>query len=224
MWKTRLLFTFFLLYIFFSYPIALNACRCSSKEIPEVAYNYCDVVFSGVVIDIEIIDGNKKVYIDLINSWKISLDSRVIVWTQTAGPSCGYPFNINEAYLIYGFIDGDTIFTDVCTRTSSLNYADEDLDFLASLDSNKPTSAILFQNYPNPFNSTTDINFAVINPGNIIIEVYNSLGQRVAGLVNGFYESGYYSIKFSTSGLSSGIYFYRLKTAGTITKKMILLK
>ncbi|MHB8579300.1 MAG: T9SS type A sorting domain-containing protein [Ignavibacteriaceae bacterium] len=87
------------------------------------------------------------------------------------------------------------------------------------------TSFKLDQNYPNPFNPATNIDFSIAKPGNVKIEVYNSLGNKVAVLVNGYKAEGSYSISFNGDNLSSGIYFYRLHTNNfDETKKMILLK
>ncbi len=57
------------------------------------------------------------------------------------------------------------------------------------------------------------------------LKVYDSLGEEVATLVDEYKDSGSYDIEFSANGLSSGIYFYRLKTNNyDQIKKMILLK
>ena len=83
----------------------------------------------------------------------------------------------------------------------------------------------LNQNYPNPFNPTTQINISL--PENEFVElyVYDITGKIVKTLVKDNLSSGSYSINFNAGGLSSGVYFYRLK-AGEFTqvKKMILIK
>lgn len=83
----------------------------------------------------------------------------------------------------------------------------------------------LYQNYPNPFNSSTIISFEVSEHSYVRLEIANSLGQRVAELVNGHLDNGYYSYPFSSDDLSSGTYFYRLLFNGQVfTKKMLVLK
>jgi hypothetical protein len=93
----------------------------------------------------------------------------------------------------------------------------------------------LNQNYPNPFNPSTKIKYSVPQLSNVLIKVYDILGNEVETLVNeekpaGSYEVEFFAIGGSASGgdawnLSSGIYFYKL-IAGNIvvTKKMVLLK
>ena len=83
----------------------------------------------------------------------------------------------------------------------------------------------LNQNYPNPFNPTTKISFALPVSGLVTLKVYDMLGKEVANLVNEQMNSGSYSIDFNAASLSSGIYFYTLKSGSfTETKKMLLVK
>ncbi len=89
----------------------------------------------------------------------------------------------------------------------------------------QPVNFELSQNYPNPFNPTTTINFNIGQATNVKLEVFNTLGQKIATLVNSSKIAGRYSVKFTGDKLVSGLYIYRLTTAQfTETKKMILLK
>jgi hypothetical protein len=88
-----------------------------------------------------------------------------------------------------------------------------------------PTAFALHQNYPNPFNPVTTIRFDLPVAGRVTLKLFNVLGQEVATLKNEKLEAGYHSIDFNASLLSSGVYFYTLKTDGYVrTKKMILTK
>jgi hypothetical protein len=88
-----------------------------------------------------------------------------------------------------------------------------------------PKEFALGQNYPNPFNPSTQIAYAVPKASKITLEIYDVLGRKVATLVNGLVQPGYYTANFNASSMSSGIYFYRLSSPGAIfTKKMMLLK
>jgi hypothetical protein len=83
----------------------------------------------------------------------------------------------------------------------------------------------LFQNYPNPFNPTTQIKFAIKKNECVQLEIFNVNGQKIKTLVDGIKESGYHIIDWNASDLSSGIYFYRLKTASFVDmKKCIIVK
>ena len=88
-----------------------------------------------------------------------------------------------------------------------------------------PNNFKLEQNYPNPFNPSTKISFAIPSKENVTLKIYNILGKEVATLVNGNLNSGNYSITWDASNVSSGIYFYTLKTNSfKETRKMVLMK
>ena len=88
-----------------------------------------------------------------------------------------------------------------------------------------PEEYYLFQNYPNPFNPETRINYQVLEPAFVTIKVFNTIGQEIKTLVNEFKQIGRYDVKFDGTGLTSGIYFYRLEANKFAeTKKMVILK
>lgn len=83
----------------------------------------------------------------------------------------------------------------------------------------------LNQNYPNPFNPVTNLEFGISNPGYVSLKIYNILGKEVATVVNENLKSGTYRYSFDGSGLSSGVYLYKLQTENySETKKMFLVK
>jgi hypothetical protein len=88
-----------------------------------------------------------------------------------------------------------------------------------------PVAFELYQNYPNPFNPSTKIGFALPRESKVKLEVFNVLGERVAVLKDEVMPAGVHVVEFNATGLSSGVYFYRL-TAGDFvaTKKMVLMK
>jgi hypothetical protein len=83
----------------------------------------------------------------------------------------------------------------------------------------------LSQNYPNPFNPSTIISYTLPSASKIKLILYNTLGQPIKVLENGFKNAGSYSVNFNADDLPSGIYFYKLE-AGQFSqvKKMILMK
>ncbi|MBU1936969.1 T9SS type A sorting domain-containing protein, partial [bacterium] len=83
----------------------------------------------------------------------------------------------------------------------------------------------LLQNHPNPFNNTTTISFALSEPRQILLEVFDIQGRLIATLVDSPMTAGVHEVSFNGSELSSGIYFYRIETPGFMqTRKMVLLK
>ena len=96
---------------------------------------------------------------------------------------------------------------------------------ITQIGNNLPKKFALSQNFPNPFNPTTKIKFDVPRNGNVLLEVYNNLGQVVKTLHNGYTNAGYYETNFDGSGLTSGIYYYKMTSQDFVqTKKMILVK
>ena len=88
-----------------------------------------------------------------------------------------------------------------------------------------PSEFRLLQNYPNPFNPVTKIKFDLPESGNVKLIVYDVEGKQIATLINEVKEAGSYSYIVNGSGLSSGVYFYKLIAGDyTDTKKMILVK
>jgi len=85
-------------------------------------------------------------------------------------------------------------------------------------------------NYPNPFNPETTISYNMKNSGNVTIEVYNILGQKVKTLVNENKTAGNHTVVWNGSNenndsVASGVYFYKMRSGKySKTHKMILMK
>lgn len=88
----------------------------------------------------------------------------------------------------------------------------------------------LLNAYPNPFNPSTRISYSLLNPGKVVIELYNMRGQKVREFQNNHEHPGYYSIIWDGkdekgSLVSSGLYFYRMSSGKyTEMKKLVLAK
>jgi len=88
-----------------------------------------------------------------------------------------------------------------------------------------PKSYQLSQNYPNPFNLATNISFYLPQGSEVLLEVYNVLGEKIKTLINEYRSAGRYTETFNGAGLPSGIYIYRLTSGNfTASKKLILMK
>lgn len=94
-----------------------------------------------------------------------------------------------------------------------------------------PLNYSLEQNYPNPFNPTTVIEYSIPVKGNVVLTVYNILGQKLLQQELKDVEPGYHRFEFDGSEFSSGIYIYSLIVNGeggknnfNSVKKMMLMK
>lgn len=97
--------------------------------------------------------------------------------------------------------------------------------YTLEINSIEPDEDIISQNFPNPFKSTTRIEFAISDNKDVLIDVYDILGRKVATLVDDRLNSGFHSILFDGSGLASGVYLFRIVTNETVmSKKMLLIK
>ena len=96
-------------------------------------------------------------------------------------------------------------------------------------DGTIPNQFALHQNYPNPFNPSTQISFDIPQGGeNVMLNVYNILGQNVSTLVNGVMNPGRYTMEWNATDeignpVASGIYFYELRSPSFISRKKMLL-
>jgi hypothetical protein len=88
-----------------------------------------------------------------------------------------------------------------------------------------PLEFSLLQNYPDPFNPSTTIRYALPFATHVSLSVYNTLGQKIAQLVDAEQSAGYHEAVLRGDQLPSGLYFYRIE-AGSFTgvRRMMLLK
>ena len=105
-------------------------------------------------------------------------------------------------------------------RDGSFNYSSE-----VEVTLEAPAQLVLRGNYPNPFRDQTTIRYELPEPGEVRIDVYNVLGQRVAVLADGREEAGRKAIRFEARGLASGVYFVRLTAEGKVlTEKLTIVR
>jgi hypothetical protein len=155
-----------------------------------------------------------------------------IYWRKTYA----YDDNNNLEHFLFELLDSSIWTPEPYTLYFSNNgysytyYCDElyaYYDQITSIEktANLPLQFSLSQNYPNPFNPRTTIKYSIPRQDFVTLKIYNTLGQEVAALVNEEKQPGSYHIVFDASALSSGVYFYRLKS-GSFSKirKLVLLK
>ena len=137
-------------------------------------------------------------------------------WNYTGLKKMGINFLSAVGDTVYAvtFIDGIFGFTTASKPTS--------------FPFQEPTSAAvyeLYQNYPNPFNPVTTIQFTLQDAGIATLKVFDILGREVTTLLNEERTAGIHSIPFDASSLSSGVYFYTLKSGNySASKKLLLMK
>ncbi|MBZ0198941.1 MAG: S8 family serine peptidase [Ignavibacteriaceae bacterium] len=128
-------------------------------------------------------------------------------------------------------------FTDENLPMGKYTYRLKQVDFDGTFDYSPavnvtveaPKDYALHQNYPNPFNPSTTIEFTLPEKAEVVLELYNMLGEKVTQLINGTIEAGYRKFKLDASGFTSGTYIYRLTAKGSgktfmDVKKMLLIK
>jgi hypothetical protein len=178
----------------------------------------------------------------------VTKDSARFSWNKPtdAGTRYWFEISIDSTFAMYTYIDSTIADTAVTFRplTNGLNYywhvrggtASKWGEFSfkrrfsvvvtgVNTPASLPTEFTLAQNFPNPFNPSTQITFGLPKESTVRLEVFNLLGQQVAELANGVHAAGFHTVRFDASGLTSGMYLYKL-TAGEMTlfRKMMLVK
>ncbi len=163
-------------------------------------------------------------------------------------PHSPLPGGEEKGWVKIGFVEGhgnsnsskNYSFTDENISAGTYSYRLKQIDNdgifeysdIVEITIGSPEEFQLEQNYPNPFNPTTTIKYSI--PGvisteernlNVLLKVYDVLGNEITTLVNEEKPSGNYSVEFNAANLPSGIYFYTLESGTFVqTKKMLFLK
>ncbi len=121
----------------------------------------------------------------------------------------------------------DTVLTD-SQRLAIEQYLNGKYNIVTGVNEqqrNLPEKFVIDQNYPNPFNPSTTIRYGLPLRSQVTLTVFNTLGQRVATLVQGEQEAGNHEVHFNGAGLASGVYFYELRAGEFVqTRKLVLQK
>jgi hypothetical protein len=127
---------------------------------------------------------------------------------------------------VYSFIDDKVESGKYYYRLKQIDY-DGKFSYVGEIlvDVGAPNKYVLEQNYPNPFNPATVIKFALPENTKVVIKVFNSLGQQISEIVNGYFEAGVHQVNFDATVLSSGIYYYKMETPKfSQFRKMVVVK
>lgn len=112
----------------------------------------------------------------------------------------------------YEFSNSHRAYLDALDMASAARVASE-------VDSKTHTHEVA--NYPNPFIASTTINFVTNNESYTSLVIYNSLGKKMAVLMDGIVGEGSHSLHWDAGNVPAGIYFFKLTSEGkTVTYKM----
>ena len=130
--------------------------------------------------------------------------------------------------LVYIGFPFETIYPEE-TRNSVMsavmNYLSSEITSTEGVYSGSPDKYSISQNYPNPFNPTTKISFSIPEMNNVQLKIFDILGREISTLMNEEKPAGTYEVELEGSSLSSGIYFYQIKSSKySDIKKMLLIK
>ncbi len=124
-------------------------------------------------------------------------------------------FNYNDTKIFCGSSEGKIWYRDIPAKVKKIS-------------NENPINFKLYQNYPNPFNEFTIIKFQCLTGSKVEIKVFDITGKYIQTVINEYLSRGEYEINFDATGLTTGIYFYRITVNNGKdfydVKKMILLK
>lgn len=215
------------LYCFGSYKVAPNVTYNCSFGL--VSFNYSSLFFTD--------KGNSNISVrgaptetvpELVGT--INCNDSVFSAGATFSGSC------NEIYMLSGKFDSDTTWhatlkvtfignncLDCVNQTFTITGTTNHISDIR--ENNLPNEYKLFQNYPNPFNPSTTIKYSITELGKVKLSLINLLGEVVSTLINDEKNAGNHLVELDASKLTSGVYFYQLKTREySAVRKMILLK
>ncbi|MGQ9799077.1 MAG: T9SS type A sorting domain-containing protein [Ignavibacterium sp.] len=126
----------------------------------------------------------------------------------------------------YSFIDKNVKVGKYTYRLKQIDF-DGKIEYsqVVEVEVNPPLTFGTEQNYPNPFNPSTLIKYSIARDVNVNISIYNTIGEKVETLVNGFQQARRYKVNFNAGNLTSGVYFYTIEAGDyKAVKKMLLMK
>ena len=160
-------------------------------------------------------------------------DNEIILWIYALGDP--YSGSGTVAYIDFEVVGAIDDSTDIAFTQFDVN----EIDFLNNTEDGSlvvtsygmneidiPKEIFLGKNYPNPVKRNTEIYFGLTKKSEVDISIYNLKGQLVEKIIQGSYDPGYHTVKYSVENLSNGIYFYKMSVDGVDkeVKKMILLR
>jgi hypothetical protein len=131
---------------------------------------------------------------------------------------------LNFFWLLY-YMTGETDHTDKVYFDDVVVSTDYIGPIVTSADEPRLYNNIKAEAYPNPFTNSTTIKYDVKKQGNVRIDIYNALGNKVSTVVKEYQDIGEHSVVFDADHFESGLYYYTIQTGERTNKgKMVLLR
>lgn len=179
------------------------------------------------------------------------INNKIVLKWSTKSESKNFNYEIQKSkdatnFIKIGFVSGLGTFTkfqsytfvDTDISIGKYYYRLKQIDTTGNFEYSNAISAEAYipekfelnQNYPNPFNPETTIKYILAERGKVSLVILDVIGREVRKLVDDYKNAGYHAVKWDGNdnygnGVSTGIYFCRLKGEGlSMTKKIMLTR
>ena len=199
-----------------------------------------DPFLSTILLDRDslIANGTSQAIVTIIprnNSDTLLASGGTILLTHTGAGSLDPPIDLGNGTYVSTLtapltVGTDTIRASVLSGTDTIQLAMHPsvvyFPTTEAVDGRQPPESFsLSQNFPNPFNPTTIIRYAVSSSSIVSLRVYSVEGKQVLVLVDGWRTAGNHAEVMNASTLSSGVYYYQLRTNQYVaTRKMTIMR
>ncbi len=216
--------------VYFAHNLDAISNSSEAKELLENTVAYLLATPKGVIsgtVDLTDTSDDSGVSVYLSGSMSDTTQTNTSGYYEFTGLTSGtYSVTVHKE----GYYTADSVHSGLSVNQDTVANNNYSMDPVISDISGKagnglPTEYALQQNFPNPFNPTTTIRYQLPAAGQVTLNVYNALGQKVAELVNRNQQAGYYRVQINAQHFASGVYFYKLVSGKFVQmRKMLLLK
>jgi len=183
-----------------------------------------------------------RVY-EVIDTTKIPIDSAFVEWQFDTTGVNGYTDINGKFSVVHNPTDSCSLsvcvskpgyvpvnpasgsYNVICSEQFDFNFklapADGEL-YIAQKNSNS-TDTIFLNVSPNPFNMETMFNYTLTDNSEVVLSIFNTLGQKVFSTDLGYLTAGSYTYSYNMHEMQSGVYFCRFETKNGYTVRKILL-
>ncbi len=152
-------------------------------------------------------------------------------YVASAYPAGVYTYRACVGYHPVEIIDSDEfefekLASTEVSQVSSWDISDGDWVGIVNSGESIPEDYAIESIYPNPFNPTTTVSIALPSASELMVCVYNTVGQEVAMLANGQYSAGRHTFTLDARSLASGLYFVQMTVPGEASEmqKVVLMR